>query len=109
MYLCPRRESAGRFCSLRTNGSGMTSDPNALPAAAAAVMRADLAVVGEATVAAIIVEVPDYADAFSGDMGRTIETAVQLALGGFLELATASGGADAGTPIQPALEGAYAL
>jgi hypothetical protein len=53
--------------------------------------------------------VPSYADAFGGEMGRTIETAVQLALGGFLELAASAEGADAGTPIGPALEGAYAL
>jgi len=52
--------------------------------------------------------VPSYGDAFSGEMGRTIENAVQLALGGFLVLASAGGG-DASTPIQPALDGAYAL
>jgi hypothetical protein len=87
----------------------MAPEPNTLPAAVADAMRADLPSVAEATVAAIVVEVPSYADAFGGDMGRTIETAVQLALGGFLELATATGGADASTPIGPALEGAYAL
>jgi PucR C-terminal helix-turn-helix domain len=83
--------------------------PAALPSAVADAMRAALPNVAEATIAAIVVEVPDYAGAFSGDMGRTIETAVQLALGGFLELATSPGGADASTPIGPALEGAYAL
>ena len=87
----------------------MTPGQNTLPAAVADAIRADLQSVAEATVAAIIVEVPSYADAFGGEMGRTIETAVQLALGGFLELATATGGADASTPIGPALEGAYAL
>ena len=87
----------------------MTPDRTALPTTAAAAMRADLPSVAEATVAAIVVEVPSYADAFAGGMGRTIENAVQLALGGFLELAAAGGGADAGTPNQPALDGAYAL
>jgi hypothetical protein len=87
----------------------MGLEQHALPAAVAAAMRADLPSVAEATVAAIVVEVPSYADAFGGEMGRTIETAVQLALGGFLELATTTGGADAGTPIGPALDGAYAL
>jgi hypothetical protein len=87
----------------------MGPEQNALPAAVAAAMRADLPSVAEATVAAIVVEVPSYADAFGGEMGRTIETAVQLALGSFLELATTTGGADAGTPIGPALDGAYAL
>src|SRR6476661_3516141 len=78
----------------------MTQDETTLPTAVAEAMRANLPFVAEA---------PSYADAFGGEMGRTIETAVQLALGGFLELATTTGGADASTPIGPALEGAYAL
>src|SRR5215212_6101970 len=68
-------------------------------------MRADLPTVAQRTVATIVVEVPSYADAFAGEMGAAITNAVELALGGFLELATARGGADAGTPIQAA----YAL
>src|ERR1700712_642329 len=87
----------------------MNPEQTAIPAAAAAAMRAELPAVAERTVAAVVVEVPSYGDAFSGEMGATIEQAVQLALGGFLELAAASGGADASTPIGPALEGAYAL
>ncbi len=63
----------------------------------------------ERTVAAIVVVVPSFADAFAGGMGHAIENAVELALGGFLELATSGGGADASTPIDPALDGAYAL
>jgi hypothetical protein len=80
-----------------------------IPDAVAEAMRAELPEVAEQTVAAIVVEVPSYADAFGGDMGRTIENAVELALGGFLVLASAGAGADASTPIQPALDGAYAL
>jgi hypothetical protein len=87
----------------------MTPEPTAIPTAVADGMRAELPSVAERTVAEIIVEVPSYADAFSGDMGRVIVNAVELALGGFLELATASSGADASTPIRPALEGAYQL
>ena len=87
----------------------MPDDDLGLPAAVAAAMREDLASVAEQTVSAIVVEVPSYADAFSGEMGRTIENAVQLALGGFLVLASSGGGGDASTPIQPALDGAYAL
>ena len=87
----------------------MTPVPPAVPTVVADGMRAELPSVAERTVAEIIVEVPSYADAFSGDMGRVIVNAVELALGGFLELATASGGADASTPIRPALEGAYQL
>ena len=81
----------------------------AIPTAVAEGMRAELPSVAERTVAEIIDEVPSYADAFTGDMGRVIVNAVELALGGFLALATASSGADASTPIRPALEGAYQL
>ncbi len=80
-----------------------------LPMPVARAIRADLPAVAEATVAAIVVEVPSYADAYADTMGATIENAVQLALGGFLELATTRGAAAADTPIQPALDGAYAL
>ncbi|MGY1781452.1 PucR family transcriptional regulator [Geodermatophilus sp. SYSU D01036] len=73
----------------------------------AAAVRTELPSVAERTVAAIVVEVPSYAEAFRGQMGRKIENAVQLALGGFLELAT--GGADASRPVDPAIESAYAL
>jgi hypothetical protein len=51
------------------------------------VMRAELARTGGETVHAIRREVPEYADPFRGEMGRTIENAVTLALGGFLDLA----------------------
>jgi hypothetical protein len=87
----------------------MTDDDLSIPDAVADAMRIELPSVAERTVAAIVVEVPSYTDAFAGGMGRTIENAVQLALGGFLELASAGGGGDASTPIQPALDGAYAL
>src|SRR3954467_9072317 len=87
----------------------MADDGLGIPAAVADAMRQELPSVAEQTVAAIVVEVPSYADAFSGEMGRTIENAVQLALGGFLVLASSGGEGDASTPIQPALDGAYAL
>src|SRR5688572_27714075 len=87
----------------------MADDDLSIPAAVADAMRRELPSVAEQTVAAIVVEVPSYADAFGGEMGRTIENAVQLALGGFLELAAAGGEGDASTPIQPALDGAYEL
>ena len=80
-----------------------------IPAPVADEMREELPAVAEQTVAAIVVEVPSYADAFSGEMGRNIENAVQLALGGFLQLASEGGDGDASTPIQPALDAAYSL
>ena len=85
------------------------SEPNTIPAAVAQAMRDELPSVAGHTVAEIIVEVPSYADAFSGRMGQKIGGAVELALGGFLELATASSGADPSTPIRPALAAAYEL
>jgi sugar diacid utilization regulator len=85
----------------------MADDDLGIPDGVADAMRQELPSVAEQTVAAIVVEVPSYADAFGGEMGRTIENAVQLALGGFLVMASAGG--DASTPIQPALDGAYAL
>lgn len=80
-----------------------------LPASVSASIRSELASVAEHTVAAVVVEVPAYIEVFTGGTGRTIERAVQLALRGFLELTAGTGGTDAGTPLGPALDGAYAL
>src|SRR4051794_4307140 len=80
-----------------------------LPPAAFEQMRAELPEVAEHVVAAIIDEVPSYTDAFSGPMGETIRKAVQLALAGFLSLASGRRGADPGTPTAPAVEGSYQL
>ena len=64
--------------------------------------------VGEDVVAAIIAEVPSYQDALSGPMGGTIRTAVGVALGGFLSIASGQGAES--VPATPeALEGAYEL
>src|ERR1700730_10917072 len=72
-------------------------------------MWASLPSVAERTVAAVVAEVPSYADAFSGPMGEAIENAVEQALAGFLRL-TADGADPATSPtIKPALDGAYAL
>ncbi len=72
-------------------------------------LRSRLPAVAEDTVRAIIVEVPGYANALAGPMGANIQGAVQLALGGFLSLAGRPRGSDPGTPLAPALDGAYAL
>ncbi|WP_245155170.1 PucR family transcriptional regulator [Nocardioides sp. 1609] len=72
-------------------------------------IRADLPRVADDVVAAIIEEVPGYTDAFSGPMGETISSAVQIALGGFLSLASGRRGSDPRTPAAPAVEGAYQL
>ncbi len=77
--------------------------------AAIGLLRSQLPSVAEDTVRAVIVEVPGYANALAGPMGANIQDAVQLALGGFLSLASRPRGSDPGTPLAPALEGAYAL
>jgi hypothetical protein len=74
-----------------------------------AALQAVLPAVAERTVAAVTIEVPSYADAFSGRMGQRIEGAVQMALGAFLQLAARSYDSDPGPPLAPALEGAYEL
>jgi hypothetical protein len=79
-----------------------------------AALRKRLPAVATSTVAAVVVEVPSYAGALSGSMGDNIEAAVQMALGGFLRLASGSSsgrrrGSDPSTPLGPTLEGAYGL
>ena len=48
----------------------MAADPRALPAEVAAAVRAELGDVAEATVQEIIVEVPSYAEEFTGHMRK---------------------------------------
>ncbi len=74
-----------------------------------AALRERLPEVATHTVASIIVEVPGYAGALSGSMGENIEAAVQMALAGFLRLASPSGAADPSTPLTVTLQGAYGL
>jgi hypothetical protein len=78
-----------------------------LSAAVLDAMHADLPVVAEQVVAAVIAEVPAYSEPFRGSMGRNIETAVATALTGFLEsLAGAEPSADR---VQQVLDAAYRL
>jgi hypothetical protein len=72
-------------------------------------LRARLPAVAGHTVSAVTVEVPSYAGALSGQMGENIEGAVQIALGTFLKLVERSDESDPSTPLEPALEAAYAL
>jgi hypothetical protein len=72
-------------------------------------LRETLPAVAEHTVAAVIVEVPAYAGALRGEMGLNISGAVEMALLGFLKLASRPGHSDPGTPLGPALDTAYAL
>ncbi|HEY6932418.1 MAG TPA: helix-turn-helix domain-containing protein [Marmoricola sp.] len=72
-------------------------------------LRGGLDEVSREAVASIIAEVPSYSRALVGPMGQNIRDAVSLALGVFLDLAARGGGAPRGTPMEPALAGAYDL
>ncbi|OBF80700.1 transcriptional regulator [Mycobacterium sp. 852002-51163_SCH5372311] len=74
-----------------------------------AALRAVLPQMAERVITAVTVEVPSYADAFSGRMGRIIEDAVRMALGAFLHLALGRHGSDPAPTLTPALDGAYEL
>ncbi|WP_219994395.1 PucR family transcriptional regulator [Actinokineospora spheciospongiae] len=89
--------------------SSLESEQFRLPEGLAEAMRSVLPSVAERTVAAIVAEVPAYTEVFTGGTGRKLETAVRLALGGFLELTSGAGGAAASTPMVPSLDGAYEL
>lgn len=70
-------------------------------------MRADLPVVAQQVVAAVIAEVPAYSEPFRGSMGRNIETAVAVALTGFLESLT--GAEPTADRVQQVLDAAFRL
>ena len=89
----------------------MPSRPPTSPLAphVAEAMRAELPVVAETTVLAVIAEVPEYAASVTAELRANVEDAVQMALAAFVGLVETAGGADAGTPHQPVLTGAYEL
>ncbi|MDO7868078.1 helix-turn-helix domain-containing protein [Nocardioides jiangxiensis] len=73
-----------------------------------AALRARLPRLGEKVVAAIMAEVPAYSAAFQGRMGKTIQTAVTVALAGFFDMTT-SPGADATNAAAQVRAAAYEL
>ena len=75
----------------------------------AAALEAVLPRMAERTVAAIIAEVPAYADPFQGRMGQNIENAVQTSLRAFLRLATRPSDTESAASLSAALNGAYEL
>ncbi len=85
-------------------GSGLR-----LPKGVTSSLQHQLPAVAEEVVAAVIAEVPSYSEPFRGRMGRNIENAVEIALGGFLELASSRQGFDHTTRVESVLEAAYAL
>jgi hypothetical protein len=87
-----------------SGAAGLALDPEVVAA-----LRARLPGVAERTVAAVTDQVPGYAGALTGEMGANIRQAVEMALGAFLRLAEQARESDPSTPLQPALDGAYAL
>ena len=72
-------------------------------------LRAALPQIARRTVVAVTSEVPAYSrDTLGGDMGLTIEGAVEIALATFLGAARGRF-ADTSTPLEPALDAAYRL
>ncbi len=72
-------------------------------------MRAELPGVAERVVETVIREVPSYSEPFRGRMGRNIETAVAMALGGFLDMAATPAGVEPGSRVESVFDAAYAL
>ena len=87
--------------------TGLSPAELGLSGDAAEAMRAELPRVAEEVVRAVRSEVPEYADPFKGEMGRTIENAVALALGGFLGIAT--GQQEGSASFTQVSDAAYAL
>jgi hypothetical protein len=88
---------------------GLSAAELDLSPAVATAMRAELPRVAEQVVTAVRSEVPSYADPFKGEMGRNIESAVALALGGFLGLASGDTEAGSAASFDQVSDAAYAL
>lgn len=80
-----------------------------LPPGLVEVLRTDLPRVAGLVVETVISEVPSYSEPFRGRMGRNIETAVALALSGFLDLTTAEGGGETVEGVERVFAAAYEL
>ena len=78
------------------------------PESVIATLRDVLPDVAAASAGAVIAEVPEYSD-LRGPEGDTLDHQVELALRGFLVIASESESADSVVPFQPALDAAFAL
>ena len=78
------------------------------PESVIATLRGVLPDVAAASAGAVIAEVPEYSD-LRGPEGDTLDHQVELALRGFLVIASESESADSVVPFQPALDAAFAL
>jgi sugar diacid utilization regulator len=74
-----------------------------------ALLLSRLPLVAAQTVQAITLEVPAYRDEFAGPVGVTMASTVELALKGFLRLASGRQPAGVGEALAPVFDGAYNL
>jgi hypothetical protein len=88
---------------------GLSPDELELSPQVTEAMQAALPRVAQQVVDAVRAEVPSYADPFKGEMGRTIENAVALALGGFIGIASGDDAAGSAASFEQVSEAAYAL
>jgi len=84
-----------------------TSDRYRLDGDLVELLRGTLPEVAQHTIAAVREEVPAYGEGLGDQLAATIEQAVQMALAGFLRVASRTD--DPGTPLTTTVEGAYAL
>ncbi len=80
-----------------------------LPRPVVAAMREHLPEVAERVIDSVMREVPAYSEPFRGRMGRNIEVAVTMTLGGFLDLASSEEGVGFGARVGTVFEAAHAL
>jgi DNA-binding PucR family transcriptional regulator len=86
----------------RARGVGLDAD-------VVAALRAQLPDVAERTIAAVIAEVPQYADGLSDEMAAGIAAGVQMALAAFLRLASGTQEQEPTAVLDAAVAGAYDL
>jgi hypothetical protein len=82
------KDSRQMHLSEQKRGEARAEGGFCLQSEMAARLRTGIAAVARRVVVAVTTEVPSYADPFRDGMGATIETAVRVALDGFLELAS---------------------
>src|SRR5690554_1949497 len=80
-----------------------------LPRPVVSAMREHLPEVAERVIDSVMREVPSYSEPFRGRMGRNIEVAVTMTLGGFLDLASSAEGVGFGARVGTVFEAAHSL
>ncbi|MBN8867178.1 MAG: helix-turn-helix domain-containing protein [Solirubrobacterales bacterium] len=86
----------------------MSDSSLTVPDAVMETLRAELPTVARSAASAVIDEVPAYNE-MRGPEGATLDRQVELALKGFLLIASGSRSDDAAAPLQPVLDAAFAL